>query len=116
MKLYQIERNTRTLRELKDFGALRPFSEISLMVQILKVVEDLDDNSKAILFSRTDEQQITALSEQVLGSPQMHSDHGPGRYGAKLLVERLLSKRPDLLVCEGQEAKGRVHMIAIRRQ
>jgi hypothetical protein len=116
MKLFQIDRAARTLKELRDLGNLRPFSEISLMVQILKAAEEMADNSKAILFSHADEQQIVELSERVLGSLEMHSDHGPGRHGAKLLVERLLCKRPDLLVCEGQEAKGRVHMIAIRRQ
>ena len=95
MKIFQLD-GGRYL-ELKDCGALQPFSEASLLKQIMTVVEDITrGESTCLVFSKEEEAQVTALSYLVVGG--LHANQGLGhiRYGIDLFLSPLL--RPEGLL------------------
>jgi len=75
--------------EIKDVGSLRPFSEISLLAQILPYFEKIT-NTCVLVFSKEEVAQMDVLSNQVIGGLQTDQGLGRTQQGANLLLGTLL--------------------------
>ena len=97
MKIFQLNRYGGKQRagkyyELRGCGELRPFTEASLLTQILDVTGPTDvGGAEFLVFSKEEEAHVIALANLVLGGLEVNQGLGHVRRGVELLLSPLLS-------------------------
>lgn len=99
MKLFQLKQGAGVFMEIQDYGDLRPFSEVSLLLQIMQIMDTtqklpqvLVGGQRWLVFSPTEEAQVAVLSEQIVGGLKTDQGLGHGMSGSVLLLTKLLSQ------------------------
>ncbi|MFZ2167523.1 MAG: hypothetical protein WAV50_01485 [Minisyncoccia bacterium] len=89
MKIFQLVGGK--YQSFKDCDALQPFSEASLLAQIVSNAADIGrGDSTCLVFSKEEEARVAELSELVVGKLQVNQGMGHTRYGIDLLLSALL--------------------------
>ncbi|MBI4088520.1 hypothetical protein HY415_00260 [Candidatus Kaiserbacteria bacterium] len=97
MKIFQLDRyggkhRAGKYRELRGCGELRPFTEASLLTQILDVTGPTDvGGSEFLVFSKEEEDRVIALVNLVIGGLEVNQGLGHVRRGVELVLSPLLS-------------------------
>lgn len=91
MDVFDFHKPTMKYRRLFSCGALRPFTEMSLVEQILNAVKLMSKNDcEYIVFSKEESDQVHALAKQVVGGLRTNQGLGHGIEGTQLLLWPLL--------------------------
>ena len=95
MKIFGFKVGSKEFVVIKDCGELKPFTEASLLAQLLAAddgVEEVIDgyDQMWVVFSPSDEDQISNLSSKVVGDLEIDRGLGHKISGNNLLLTKLL--------------------------